>query len=415
MEGARRDIPRLLGYLVDLEKQLQDLPALRDVAPLENAVEQAAGYGALENHCRSEGAEIRSALERLDAELKSQVTWIRCSESFEKLPVPRLESIGLFEDRMNEADLEAARLKSKIQSLEDTRANLEKELEARRLEREVPTEARLQEARDRRDQGWELVRLTLEGQGPSDERVRAFVQEFSPASTLSEAYRASVCDTDEIADRLRREADRVAVLARLLAEQADHAKRTQQLREALAEAGKRRAILSGEWVALWQPAGIAPRSPREMRAWAQEHKALAARALEIRERKSKQAELEARIEAHRRDLRACLGSLSEPAAADGDALEILIKRARKLIEQEKGHVRRREQFMEDKAKRKQELSESRLRVEESEKELSEWQAQWEQAVRPLGLNGKTVPSQANAVMEDLKRLFDKLKDAESFL
>ncbi len=413
MEGARKDIPRLLGHLADLEKQLLDQPALRSTAPLESALEQAAGYGALENHCRNEGTEIRSALERLDAALKRQVLWTGSPEALQRLPVPSLESISLFEDRMNEADLEAARLKSEIQGLEVARTNLEKELESLRLEREVPTEGNLQEARDRRDQGWEMVRLTLEGQGPSQEAVRAFVEAFSPASTLSEAYRASVRHTDEVADRLRREADRVAVLARLLAEQAGYAKRTEQLTSALAEAENKRAVLSEEWAGLWKPAGIAPRSPREMRVWAQEHKALAARAADILERKSKQAELETRIEAHRQDLDGCLRSLSEPAA-DGGSLEVLIKRARRLIEQEKVHVRRREQLMEDKTKREQELFEARSRVQESERELSEWQTQWEQAVRPLGLNAETVPSQANAVMEDLKHLFDKLKEAESF-
>jgi uncharacterized protein YhaN len=414
MKGARKDVSRLLEHLADLEKQLHDLPALRNVSALEEALEQAERYGALENHCHSEGTEIRDALERLDAALKRQVLWTGSLEALEGLPVPSQESISLFEDRMNEAELEAGRLKSDTQGLEDARADLEKELEALRLTGKVPTEDDLQEARDRRDQGWEIVRLTLEGRAPTEEAVRDFVQDFPPASTLSEAYTASVRHTDEVADRLRREADRVAVLARLLAQQAGHAKRTEQLRGALADAEKKRTNLSEEWAALWQPAGIAPRSPREMRVWAQEHKALAARAAEIRGRKGKQAELEARIEAHRRALDRCLQSLSEPASPDGEALEALIKRARKLIEQEKARMNRIAQLMGDKAGREKDLSEARLRVQDSERELSEWQAQWEQAVRPLGLNAGAAPSQANTVMEDLKRLFDKLKDAKGY-
>jgi uncharacterized protein YhaN len=45
-------------------------------------------------------------------------------------------------------------------------------------------------------------------------------------------------------------------------------------------------------------------------------------------------------------------------------------------------------------------------------DLSQWQQEWAKAIRPLGLDADAVPAQANAVMEDLNSLFDKLKDAD---
>jgi uncharacterized protein YhaN len=47
-----------------------------------------------------------------------------------------------------------------------------------------------------------------------------------------------------------------------------------------------------------------------------------------------------------------------------------------------------------------------------EQELKQWQTQWEHAVTPIGLEAEALPGQATAVMEELKNLFDKLKDAK---
>jgi uncharacterized protein YhaN len=66
----------------------------------------------------------------------------------------------------------------------------------------------------------------------------------------------------------------------------------------------------------------------------------------------------------------------------------------------------------DKAQKEKELAAAKSRLNTYEQELKQWQTQWEHAVAPIGLEAEALPGQATAVMEELKSLFDKLKDAK---
>jgi len=227
-------------------------------------------------------------------------------------------------------------------------------------------------------------------------------------------FEASILQTDEIADRLRREADRVANLARLIAEKAAQEKQSKRLKEDLDIAEKKFAEINNEWAKLWQAAGITPRTPREMRGWTQDHAAMTEKAAEIREQKSKTDALQKKsIDKLRNALEQSLYSLSEPRTVRDELLADLIKRARMVIERQEELINIRKQFQGEKKQKEKELAEAKARVEQSEKDLSQWKKEWEPAVRPLGLVVDSKPSQANAVMDDLSSLFEKLKEAET--
>ena len=80
----------------------------------------------------------------------------------------------------------------------------------------VPSENDLSQARERRGLGWNLVLRSWIEKEVIEEEVLAFDSE----DTLPKAYEKTVIHADEVADRLRREADRVAQYAALAARQA---------------------------------------------------------------------------------------------------------------------------------------------------------------------------------------------------
>jgi uncharacterized protein YhaN len=108
-----------------------------------------------------------------------------------------------------------------------------------------------------------------------------------------------------------------------------------------------------------------------------------------------------------------LATLAEPSATAAESLMQLIQRGRKLIEEQEGLNQKRQQLSAERLKGQGELAEARARVESGKQELAKWQASWQQAIKPLGLGPSTIPAQASAVIEDLKVLFDKLKEAET--
>ena len=299
----------------------------------------------------------------------------------------------------------------RLRNLEHNLADIERRIEELRLQQEVPTEEDLHKARDLRDRGWQHVVDRMEGRRPDEAQIDCFLSELKASGTLAEAFQVSLLQADEISDRLRREADRVAAKARLLADQAAIKRQLDRSRSGLENARNVKEDLVNEWIELWRPCGITPRSPKEMQAWVRDHLAMAERAGEIREKKTRIAALQKEVEACAAALNQRLQLFAEPPAPGATILGDLVQRARRIIEKEEEIHRKTEVLTNEKAAREQELAETKLKVESSEKELRQWQTHWEEAVRPLGLDAGSNPSQANAVMDELKDLFDKLKEA----
>jgi uncharacterized protein YhaN len=413
IENAREAIPKISDQINDFDTQLKTLDKPKPIDQLKIAIEQAEEYGVLENRWREDQTEIRNDVKTLEIKLSKQSLWAGSIEEIEGLRTPSLETIDEFDDRTDKAERTAAELKYESKRLHDAQAEIEQQIEQLQLEQEVPTEEDLQDLRDAREQGWQLVRSTIKGDSVPDEEVQDFIRRFQPAVNLSDAFEASVFQTDKIADRLRREADRVANLARLIAEKAAQEKQSKRLKEDLDIAEKKLAEINNEWAKLWQAAGITPRTPREMRGWTQDHAAMTEKAAEIRERKSKTDALQKSIDKRRNVLEQSLHSLSEPRTVRDELLADLIKRARMVIERQEELINIRKQFQSEKKQKEKELAEAKARVEQSEKDLSQWKKEWEPAVRPLGLVVDSKPCQANAVMDDLSSLFEKLKEAET--
>ncbi len=411
IETSREVIPRLTQRISNLDEQLKKLGAPKQIEDLISAVEQTEEHVADEKHCRAELSDIQTALKTLDMKLNKQTLWSGSVEKLEGLAVPQPETINLFEKRHSEANLNCQRIKEAHDKLAHTLADLERQIEELRLQQEVPTEEDLQKMRAVRDRGWQLVVDRIEGKALTDEKVDGYISELPPSGTLVEAFQSSLLQSDEIADRLRREAERVAAKAKLLADRTAFKKQWDHLKKALAEAEKARADLNKEWLELWQPPGITPRSPQEMQAWIRNQTAMAEKATEIREKKAKVDGIETEIAAHIKTLNQILLNISDSPAKGNKTLGDLVKRARKIIAKEDNRRRKQEQLENEKNQRQQELADAKLKVKSSEKDLAQWQKDWEKAVRPLGLDADAIPPQANAVMNELKDLFDKLKEA----
>ena len=411
IQTAREVIPTLTHRIQGIDRKLEKLGIPRQTDALKNAVSRAEEFGALEKHVGKEQSEIRSELKTLEVMLGKQALWSASVEQLEGLPVPSLETIILFEDQTAEADYTCGRLKKDLEKIEETLADVERQIDEFRLQQEVPTEKDLQKAREQRGRGWQLIYDTLEGTPVLDEDIDGYIQGIGKSKTLSEAFEISVRKADEIADRLRREADRVAAKAKLLADQTSHKKERDRLKTEIDASETAKQRLAKEWIEVWQPAKITPRSPKEMRAWAQHHTGLAAKAKEIRERQTRVDRLKDEIDVHLKSLNRCLKNIFEPRSTGEETLADLIQRSKRVIRAEDELQNIIKPLQSETAQRKQELAEAQARVDSSELELSRWQTEWEQAVRPLGLDADAVPAQANAVMEDLNTLFGKLKDA----
>lgn len=403
--------------LADIRRQLEqgqaaltELPPARDAADARKAVSRAQQQGPLEEQLRQLTEQLQDLRRQAELDIAKLRMWSGDLTEIESLPVPAIEVIDGFADRVQAMETELKSLRSRLAEEQSAAADTSAELATLRLDQEVPTEDDLIEARRKRDEGWQLVERAWRGGQDDPQRAQPFVAAFSPARDLAEAYAAAVERADYLADRLRREARRVTKQAHLLAEQQQQSHRLAQLAEQIDTAEAEAASVATHWAELWQAAAISPRQPREMRAWRQQQSALLAVARECRELQTGIDRLTRRIDASRQELADRLRELGQ-GAAESESLGGLIARCRDVVAEI-------EQVDSSRSELKRELSklEAALPVAESEAgaandERRGWRQQWTSAMQRLGLADDATAAEANAVLKGITELFRTLEQA----
>ncbi|MCF8079870.1 MAG: AAA family ATPase [Desulfobacterales bacterium] len=411
MEESRDRLPEIVREIAGTEEELASLPETREIEELQNSLAEAIELRTIEKQLFTETAEIKAFEKAVSIEQKKLGFETHPAEDLERLPVPSLETVGVFETDMADAASRMKDIGNEIRKAKAGLAETDRQIEADRLQQEVPTEGDLQQARALRDQGWQLIAGILADKAPSEDEIRTFLDNMQGAQTLAAAFQEALTDADAVSDRLRREADRVVAKARLLADQAAYRKEIDQAEKERRDAAKRRETLDTQWNDLWKPSGVSPRTPREMAQWIRDFQALASRIGELRIRRKKADASREQISAQRQKLVDCLKALGEPEPAGGLSFSGLVKRAEALIQKEQENLQRRNQLERDKKRKEKERSAAKERLASTEAELKQWQGRWQEAVAPIGLKAEALPEEATAFMEELKDLFDKIKEA----
>ncbi|RLB84789.1 MAG: hypothetical protein DRH26_18885, partial [Deltaproteobacteria bacterium] len=411
IETNRKQSPGLEQDIQNISTRLTELDPPRPTDKLNHAIEQAVEYAPVEKQYLEELSEILVAEKSLEIELARQTFWNGSINEIERLKIPSVETIDVFEDEFGMVNQSILSLKKEIKQLEALLAETVRRTKELNLNFSVPTEADLVLARKRRDNGWQIIASALNQKSASENHKNDFLKQFSQAADLCSAFENSVTSADEIADRLRREADRVATLAKLLSDKSDIEKKllTQQNAKTLHE--KEHDKIADSWAQKWSSAGITPASPKEMRAWAVKKLDMASRFADIRIRKSRTKTKKTVIDDLRKKLSQGFASIGEPLPDTFEVLGDLVKRGNRVIEREKDLLENRRLLETEESRKQTLLAELKIRTQVNDKELIQWQQLWKQAVKPLGLNVNALPAHAGAMLEELKSLFDKLKEA----
>lgn len=310
---------------LDRWMRIQELGNQRQA--LVNAVEQARRSTRDAERSLAGDAEdeqLRLGIQRLGL-------WKGTPEELEALPVPPVETLERFSrDVAGLADRRRA-LEEKRQVAQRASGEAVRQLEVLRRAGAVPTEADLAEARERREEGWRRIKL-------------------DPDRALFDAYEQAVRQADEIADRLRRETERVQLQARLSTDRDQRTAEVEALDAQLAGLAEETGRVEAAWKDLWRPCGIEPLPPREMHpGWISRYERLLDRAETVRETRRRAEE---RLALARRD--------------EEDALE----------------------------------------------GLQVWSGAWAEAIRGLGLGGDALPVEVNQLVDSLRRISEARRDAE---
>ncbi|WP_437673229.1 AAA family ATPase [Sorangium sp. So ce131] len=476
VEAKPREVERLLAAhrarRDACARRLAELPQGEDPAPLRGALSRAQKQGDLEHRLR-EAAAAAAQLAR-DADAQRDRLGLGASASPARrplsaaeasaLPVPLPETVDQAAAQWGAIARDRDRLAERAAEIEARRRESAREIDALQRAGAVPTEADLAEARERRDAAWKALLRALQAKGSARAAEAAIhtatlfdlgkdapasagagrrrplaAAGDAPARARPDEYAELVRAADVIADRLRREADRVARLARLLADQARAEADQAQLAGERAALDRRAAEAEAAWIALWQPAGVAPRSPEEMRGWLARYAGLTATVDRLRAAEAEADALRARMQAHAAELHAALQGARAPARGAGGApegvgrapegaggapesaggapegaaarLSALIEAAEQELAAIEGAARERKELLRERRELEREIEDLERERSGHARALDTWRAEWAEGARALGLPGDASTDEATAILEELGALFRKVDGA----
>ena len=304
------------------------------------------------------------------------------------MAVPASAKLDRFEARFDEQDAARKRVESDRSEAEAGVKAIDRQDEAeaaRGGDAAPPTEEALARLRSDRGASWLAIRHAWSTAEPATS---------ARSIALAAGFEARVRDADDHADRLRREADRVAERAQRDLRRVELAHRVADLVAEADRLGTDREALGREWANAWEPAGLDPLPPREMKEWVTSKRGdLVRQAKELRKLRGEVAKKFAKLVAARDEIGRALEALGHPAAEPGETLSALIDRARKAVARV------------DEASK---LAEARGEHAAAEADRAAWLGQWAEAVAPLGLGDDATPKRAMEFARQVNDLADRL-------
>jgi hypothetical protein len=300
------------------------LPEANDVSNLRAAAARIRAEGQLELTLGNLQQQIAGLLAKLDATINSLGLTTSAREA-DKLAGPSVARVNEVDQRVVEtkAGVTAAlgedeRIKAELNDVEGQLSGLLQLIDP-------PSIEDLDRARTHRDDGWKLVR----GAWLENVSLDAQVDAWSDGQTLDRAYEAAVGMADEIADRLRREAEAVERRANLEGQTAVKIGLIEENTRLIEERRGEHAAAVDLWCKLWEPLGVEAGSRAEMDEFLARARDMAADSVALRDLDGKAAVLSATIGRCADDLRGLLREASDKPE-DSLSLVALLERSELL-------------------------------------------------------------------------------------
>lgn len=387
------------------------LPPVRDPALLAAAIEEARrrGDAEAERDRRAQDA-MRIAVQR-DALIEKLRLSGTAIEGLEGLRIPTAAATARFEHRAQELEDETRAARIEYQRLTREKRKLGARIQTLRTTRAVPSEADLAEARARRDRAFALLRDHWE----KGRDVTAEVRRLLGEGELIDLYLEAVTSADEVADRLRSEADRVAELAQCLEELECNGREMEA--EDAGSRHRHKAIkkLEAAWREAWRPVLAEPPLIHDASAWREDFNRLLERTRDAGEALQEQRKLAAWIEQQSESLRAAVTALEPGRDLDSAAsFAVALRTAEALRQRVEKEERRRAEHARKTDDTEREIRDTETAMQEAQEAVEVWQNMWDEATHGLGPGNAPPPDDALVALDRIDRILRALDDAAGY-
>ena len=387
-------------------KDKNNLPDMASSEAINLTINAARKLGDLDGLIYSTQSDIQKLQSLCVDDLSRLSLWDGILEDLPALSVPNRESVNHFEKSFDDSDKRIQKLKEKAEEIGTALKAAMLNLDVMHLAGDVPTEEDLVEVRAVRDQIWKLLRR----EWIDSEDVSLESSHLLAGDSLPDTFERRMLDTDELSDRLRREAERVHAMASLQASEKALNLQLSEINQGLDACTVEKSQLDDEWNSIWTICRIIPRTPREMRLWLDDQEKLRNKVEQLKEYKQKNQGLERSRITHIKLLNEQLVDAgNKPSKSEN--LEPVLTACEDLSKQI-DQVNKQRDVLNQTIDRLdadfESLSDEHLIAT---KELESWLEEWRKLMKGFGLAGNSTPSEVSDITDKLRKLFDTQKDA----
>jgi uncharacterized protein YhaN len=374
---------------------------------LLQAVKSARKAGDIDKLLAEKKTEMAELRQRCDKELQGLTLWDGDIFALARLPLPLAATVRRFARDYQNLDNLLTAISRDQEKIQEKSADTICEINKLQNAGEVLGEEDLKASRRIRDHGWELIRGQWLQGNDINEASRAYDE-----LPLAAAYEKNVKKADSLADRLRREADRVQQFAALQAEE-------QGCRDMLAQLSRKQQDREAEltelerrWQAVWQECRIKPLPPEEMLAWLHEVEKIKPGGAELDHLAGQIADLSKDRQILRQALIRELAGLKIQREFSGDELEPVISYCETVLEEINRQNKKQEQAGQRRRDLRIEVEAEERKLRQIKEELDEWRKSWQKVWSVAHWSGDISPLEANDFLADLVACFTEIKEAD---
>lgn len=379
-----------------------------DISELKAAVAVARKAGNIEQRLadsQKRASDDKAACER---ELSRLGRFLGTIESLAKIAMPLSETLDMSEKKVDDLSEKIRDYDRKQKELEEERKQAEQELKALLLTSDVPTISELEKSRTLRNTGWNLIKHKYIEKLDVEKEIAA----FAPDSDLPTHYEQKVDAADDISDRLRLATDQVVKRANLETKIENIKSRLSNITTETKKANEEMESHQKEWNAIWEPLGVTPGTPREIKQWLLRVDKLLSN---VQAADTVSADAKKLAE----DYKFIKETVSLQISLFDDSIEVQEMSLEAMINLCEQRIAREEAALEQKRQLEQSLNNTEIRIKKACKELisiennkANWAMEWGQAIDGLGLKPDVHPEQATEAFEQLSGFFDKFDKSE---
>ena len=391
------EIDRLKTVIREHHDQVAELADSKDLSTLEKSCRLARKHDSLDEEIETLQSDYENQRKNIASKIGSLGLWSGSVDEFSKFSAPLPETVNRFIDVFSELSASEKKLNEGVQQIQNEASQIEEAISTLKKTANVPTEQDLIQSRETRDKTWQTIRnVWLDDLSATKEKPATLAVEFSQ----------QVANADDIADRLRREAERVERLAQLLSRAESLRSQQDAKSEDLQRLQQKQLESKAEWANLWKPCGIeSPLPPIEMRAWLVRHDEIRVLIDRSNETADRLDRMQRTINDVKKQLTQQAASFGEDFAADAtivDMLDFLEGR----VEQEQTNRVRKERLIRETKKLESELHVATRQLADADRVKEQWMTKWCQLMDKIGCSSDTSAAQANERLHQLGRLFE---------